>query len=58
MVRSYLTTLAFVVSALLNKLPFIASQGTFAEVSPSLFWAGWSVPLFLYDVVLSRQRKQ
>jgi len=58
MVRSYLATLAFVVSALLNKLPFIASQGSFAEVSPGLFWAGWSVPLFIYDVVLSRQRKQ
>ena len=58
MVRSYLTTLAFVVSALLNKLPFVASQGSFAEVSPGLFWAWWSVPLFIYDVVLSGQRKQ
>jgi uncharacterized membrane protein len=58
MVRSYLVTLAFVTSALLSKLPFVASQGTFAEVSPSLFWAAWSVPLFLYDIVLSAQRKQ
>ncbi len=50
MVRSYLVTLAFAVSALLYKLPFVASQGSFAEVSPGLFWAGWAIPLFLYDV--------
>lgn len=58
MVRSYLVTLAFVLSALLNKLPFVASRGSFAEVSPGLFWAGWAIPLFLYDVVLSSQRRQ
>ncbi len=57
MVRSYLVTLAFVISALLHKLPFVASQGSFAEVSPGLFWAGWSIPLFVFDVVLSVQRR-
>ncbi|AKU97889.1 membrane protein, putative [Labilithrix luteola] len=58
MVRSYLVTLAFVLSALLNKLPFVASKGSLAEVSPGLFWAGWSIPLFVCDIVLSTQRKQ
>lgn len=58
MVRSYLVTFAFVLSALLIKVPFIARQGTFAEVSPGLFWSGCSVPLFLYDVVLCAQGKQ
>jgi uncharacterized membrane protein len=58
MVRSYLATLAFVVSALLLKIPFVAAQGSFAEVSPGLFWAGWSVPFFIYDVLLASRRKQ
>ncbi len=58
MVRSYLVTLAFVTSALLFKLPFVASLGSLTEVSPSLFWAAWSVPLFVCDIVLSAQRKQ
>lgn len=58
MIRSYLVTFAFVVSALLAKVPVIASRGSFAEVSPVLFWVGWTVPLFIVDVVLSAQRRQ
>lgn len=56
MTRSYLLSLAFVLSAFLAKVPFIASQGTFAEVSPGLFWLGWAVPLFAYDARLSAAR--
>lgn len=56
MVRSYIVTLTFVISALLIKIPFLQAIG-FAEVSPSLFWLSWSVPLFIYDVVLSVGRK-
>jgi uncharacterized membrane protein len=58
MVRSYLATLAFVISALILKIPFVAARGTFAEVSPGLFWTGWSVPFFIYDMLLSFRRKQ
>jgi uncharacterized membrane protein len=58
MIRSYLVTLAFVVSALLYRVPFIAARGTFAEVSPGLFWAAWAVPLFAVDVVLSVRRQR
>lgn len=58
MIRSYLVTLAFIVSGLAIKLPYIQSLGSFAEISPSLFWMGWSVPLYLYQVILSgRARK-
>ncbi len=53
MVRSYLLTFAFVLSALLLKLPGIQWFGSFEEISPSLFWLSWSVPLFAYDVKLS-----
>lgn len=52
MVRSYLLTFAFVVSALLLKIPFVQQLGTFEEISPTLFWMGWVVPLFVYDVKL------
>ena len=58
MIRSYLVTLAFVVSALLAKVPVIASRGAFAAISPGLFWAGWAIPLFVLDIVLASQRKQ
>ena len=58
MTRSYLVTLAFVISALLAKLPGVARLGSFAEISPTLFWAGWSIPLFVFDVVLSARRKR
>lgn len=57
MVRSYLVTFAFVLSALLLKLPAVQRLGSFEEISPSLFWVSWAVPLFLYDVQLSWSRK-
>lgn len=50
--RSYLVTLAFVLSALLGKVPALS------ELSADLFWGTWSVPLVVYDVVLSARRRQ
>jgi uncharacterized membrane protein len=58
MTRSYLVTLAFVISALLLKIPLIQRLGSFEEVSPSLFWLSWAVPLYIYDLRLSIARKQ
>ncbi|GEP44154.1 DUF2306 domain-containing protein [Brevifollis gellanilyticus] len=57
MVRSYLVTLAFVVSASLLKVPFVQRLGSFEEISPSFFWLSWSVPLFVYDVWLGLQER-
>jgi hypothetical protein len=57
MTRSYIVTVAFIVSGLMVKLPLIQQLGSFAEISPSLFWFGWSVPLFVYEVVLAAKRK-
>ncbi|WP_295117154.1 DUF2306 domain-containing protein [uncultured Chitinophaga sp.] len=57
MTRSYLVTLAFVVSGTLVKLPVVQRLGEFADISPSLFWLGWAAPLYLYEVVLSVKRK-
>jgi uncharacterized membrane protein len=48
--RSYIATLAFVVSASLLKLPVVQRLGTFEEIGASFFWLGWAVPMFLYEV--------
>lgn len=53
MIRSYIVTVAFVISGLILKIPSIQRLGSFEEISPSLFWVGWSVPLFIYEVVRS-----
>lgn len=53
MTRSYIVTLAFVVSGLALKLPFVQSLGSFEDISPSFFWLGWSVPLYLYEIIRS-----
>lgn len=58
MVRSYIVSLAFVISALILKIPYVQSLGSFEEISPSLFWFGWAVPLYIYDLLLSAVRKQ
>lgn len=57
MVRSYLVTFAFVVSGLALKTSYVKSLGSFAEVSPSLFWMGWALPLFAYQVFLACRTK-
>lgn len=57
MTRSYIITLAFIISGLAVKSPIVQQLGTFEEISPSLFWAGWSVPIFVYEIVLSFYRK-
>jgi hypothetical protein len=53
MTRSYIVTLAFVVSGLLIKTTFVQNLGTFEDISPSLFWLGWAVPLYLYEMFLA-----
>lgn len=57
MTRSYIVTLAFIVSGSLLKLPIVQRLGEFADISPSFFWLGWSVPLYVYEVILSFQKK-
>lgn len=57
MTRSYIVTLAFIVSGTILKLPVVQRLGDFADISPSLFWLGWAVPLYIYQVVLTFQKK-
>lgn len=58
MTRSYIVTLAFIVSGLTLKYLLKIEFGKFEDISPSLFWMGWSVPLFVYQVVLSFKAKK
>lgn len=57
MVRSYLVTLAFIISGLALKTAYVQSLGTFDQISPSLFWMGWSVPLYIYQLILGIKTK-
>lgn len=57
MTRSYIVTVAFIISGSAIKLPFVQKLGSFEEISPSLFWMGWSVPLFVYELMLSFRKK-
>ncbi len=58
MTRSYIVTLAFIISGLALKYLLKVNFGTFEDISPSLFWMGWSVPLFIYQVILSAKARQ
>lgn len=53
MIRSYIVTMAFVISGLILKIPYVKSLGSFEDISPSLFWLGWSVPLYVYEMIRS-----
>jgi uncharacterized membrane protein len=57
MTRSYIVTLAFVISGLILKAVLLKWPDSFMEVSPSLFWLGWSVPLYIYQLILAFQKK-
>jgi hypothetical protein len=58
MTRSYIVTLAFIVSGLTLKYLLSVGFGSFQDISPSLFWMGWSVPLFVYQVILGLKAKK
>ncbi|SFE98549.1 Predicted membrane protein [Chitinophaga sp. CF118] len=57
MTRSYIVTVAFVISGSLVKMPFIQRLGDFSEILTTFIWFGWSVPLYLYDVILAFRKK-
>lgn len=58
MIRSYITTLAFIAQAFLFKIPFVQALGTFAEIFPSAVWFSWSMPMFAYQVYLATKQKR
>ena len=58
MIRSYIVTMAFVISGLILKISYLKNLGTIEDISPSLFWFGWSVPLYIYEIILSSKQSK
>jgi uncharacterized membrane protein len=57
MTRSYIVTIAFVISGLAFKSPFVQQLGTVIEIFPPLIWMGWSVPLYVYEIIRTCRSK-
>lgn len=57
MTRSYIVTMAFVISGLILKTSYVQNLGSFKDISPSLFWFGWAVPLYVYEIIKSSIQK-
>lgn len=53
MVRSYIITLGFLISGFALKIHFIQELGKTEDIQSPLFWMGWSVPLFIYEIIKS-----
>lgn len=56
--RSYISTVAFIAQAFTMQLPVMATLGSFAEVSPTIIWCSWTVPLFAYECVRTIKSKK
>jgi hypothetical protein len=57
MTRSYIVTIAFLISGLAFKSPIIQQLGNIVEIFPSLIWMGWAVPLYVYEIIRTSQMK-
>lgn len=55
MTRSYIVTVAFLISGFAYKIPYVQQLGSYEEVSTPLFWMGWAVPLYVYELIRSRK---
>ncbi len=56
MIRSYIITVAFLVSGFALKIPSVERLGSLADVGPAFFWAGWAVPLFIFEIIRAAKR--
>jgi hypothetical protein len=56
--RSYILTIAFIAQNFLMYHPVIKGMGTFAETAPSIIWASWTIPLFMFEIYQSVKRKK
>lgn len=51
MTRSYIVTIAFLISGLAFKSPLVQQLGSVVEIFPPLIWMGWAVPLYVYEII-------
>lgn len=55
MTRSYIITVAFLISGFAYKIPYVQQLGSYEEISTPLFWMGWAVPLYIYEITRSNK---
>lgn len=55
MTRSYIVTVAFLISGFAYKIPYVQQLGSYEEIATPLFWMGWAVPLYVYELLRSRK---
>lgn len=56
--RSYIVTVAFVIQSVVYSLPVTQQYlGATGEVLATIIWVSWTGPMFLYDVILSFQKR-
>jgi len=53
MTRSYIVTMAFLISGIAYRIPYVQQLGSYEELATVLFWMGWAVPLFVYEIIRS-----
>lgn len=53
MIRSYIVTVAFLISGFVYKIPYVQRLGSFEAVTVPLFWMGWALPLYAYELIRS-----
>lgn len=56
MIRSYIVTLAFLISGFVFKIPFVQQLGSFEEVFVPLIWMSWALPLYCYELIRSGRK--
>ncbi len=56
MVRSYIVTIGFLISGFAYKLPFMQELSKTEDIGTPLFWMGWSVPLYIYEIIRSSRK--
>lgn len=57
MARSYIVTIGFLISGFAYKLPVMQELSKTEDIGTPLFWMGWSVPLYIYEIVKSSRRQ-
>ncbi|MBT1707303.1 DUF2306 domain-containing protein [Fulvivirgaceae bacterium PWU5] len=58
--RSYIVTMAFVIQSVVYMLPITQQLGAanaIGEVLATIIWVSWTGPMFLYDMILSFQKR-
>nr|WP_322626021.1 DUF2306 domain-containing protein [uncultured Flavobacterium sp.] len=51
--RNYIIVIAFLAQSTVFRIPQIVNLAPYESMGPTIIWVSWTVPLFVYDVILS-----